>query len=412
MRYDKRRMPLRRSNLWWVGLFALGALGLAMVPHQVFASTQVVSANRINCATDIAPDAPVRRRIQAAVRQALARGEDETILICPGTYFGPVTINDEDANIDFIGVGDKSDIIVRAHSGSAGPIFRVLRAEQISFSNFTVDGMSKLVPDAPGGVVTGILFRRTEEATVEDVMVQNIDNPDGTAQGVCINMQGRDGVDQEFHIADNTLSNCTRVGILANGSGVDATVDGNVIIGPLGPHTFAPNGIQFSRDAGGEIINNIIDAVESLMPTVGASSGIIAFCADETHIEDNIITGTDIGATVADSADITVLSNDMLGNTISVLLQTIGFFFGDLGCPGGPQPPSDNDISFNNLLESINVGIDVNTLDASIGVPMDNDVEGNVIEGQGFFGILVRQGKNNSFDDNVIADDSPPDIVD
>ncbi len=61
---------------------------------------------------------------------------------------------------------------------------------------------------------------------------------------------------------------------------------------------------------------------------------------------------------------------------------------------------------------SINVGIDVNTLDPSVGVPEDNEVEGNVIEGQGFFGILVRQGENNSFDDNVIADDSPPDILD
>ncbi len=394
------------------GLVAFSLLGLTAMPLPGFASTQMVSADRVNCAADIAPDAPVRRRIQPAVREAIARGEDETILICPGTYFGPVTINDEDADIDFIGVGDKADIVIRARSGSAGPIFRVLRAEQISFSNLTVDGMSRLVPWAPGGVVTGIQFRRTEEATVSDVMVQNIDNRDGNAPCICIQMQGGEGVDQEFEIAYNTLSNCTRVGILADGDGVEAEVDSNLIIGPLSPHTFAPNGIQVSRGAEAEITNNIIDAVESLVPTIGAGSGIIAFCAEDAHIEDNIVTGTDIGATVSDSQDITVLSNDMLGNYTSVLLQTIGFFFGNPNCPGGSHPPSENRISFNNLLESINVGIDVNTLDLDVGVPEDNDVESNVIEGQGFFGILVRQGQNNSFDDNVIADDSPPDIFD
>ncbi|WP_089938556.1 NosD domain-containing protein [Candidatus Entotheonella palauensis] len=394
-------------------MIALGVLGLAGMPQQALASTQVVSADRINCASDIAPDAPVRRRIQPAVREAIARGEDEVILICPGTYFGPVTINDEDAHIDFIGVGDKSDIIVRARSGSGGPIFRVLRAEHIGFFNLTVDGMSRLVPaDGLGGVVTGIFFRRTEEATMDGIMVQNIDSRDGNAQGICIHMQGGNGVDQEFEIKDNILSNCTRVGILADGEGVEADVRRNIIVGPLGPHTFAPNGIQVSRGAVAEIYENIIDAVESLTPTIGAGSGVLAFCAEDAHIEDNIITGTDLGVSVADSEEITVLSNDLLGNSFSVLLQTVGFFFGNPNCPGGSHPPADNRIAFNNLLESINVGIDVNTLDMSVGVPEDNEAEGNVMEGQGFFGILVRQGVNNSFDDNMIFDDSSPDIVD
>ncbi len=408
MRHGKRRGPSRLSNLWRVGLIVVGLLSLAVIPHQAFASDEVVSANGVNC---VDPGEPVHRRIQRAVRAILDRGGEGDIEICPGRYFGPVTVNDPDAEIDFIGVGNKSDIVIRARSGSAGPIFRILRADHIGIRNVTVDGRSRMVPDAPGGVVEGIFFGRTN-ATVEDTMVQNIDSRDGDAQGICIHMQGGSADSWEFEISDNIISNCTRVGILADGDDVEAEVHDNIIIGPLGPHTSAPNGIQFSHGAEGEIKDNLIDAVESLVPTIGAGSGIIMFCAGETEIEDNIITGTDIGATVADSEDITVISNDMLGNIISVLVQTIGFFYGDPGCPGGSHPPADNEFSFNNLLESINTGIDVNTLDPGVGVPKDNEFEENVIESQGFFGILVRQGEDNSFDENIVADDSFPDILD
>jgi len=346
------------------------------------------------------------------------------IHIVPGTYTENIRIDASNTfNLIIKGIGSNpAEVVIAGPAGGADPIIDVNRAGDIVVENLTVDGKSALEPTENGGPVVGIRF---EEANgrIENVSVINIRNGDGSAQGLAIQVQGaRAGAfDPEMppatkrvEITGNTITNFTRVGILADGYDMDVSIRDNRIGGPAMSAFWAPNGIQVSHGSTGRIFNNSVDDVISPNAPAGAGSGIIFHCTQGGHAENNTLTGTDLGISLVDVQETVVRTNTIHFTTIGVPVQVLGRFFGDPQC-GTDLHPSRNNMVHNNDISNVFVaGIQLESFDLEVGVPTENRFADNMILGQSpdAFGIVVLQANQNTFVDNLINEPINTAVVD
>ncbi|MDH3600460.1 MAG: right-handed parallel beta-helix repeat-containing protein [Candidatus Tectomicrobia bacterium] len=358
----------------------------------------------------------IQEAVDAAIAHAVTNPEAaaQRVLILPGAYTGNISI---DASSDFKlvikGLGsDPADVVIEGLVEGADPIIEVSRAGEIVIENLTVNGMSGLEPTEPRGAVVGIRF---EDASgrIENVAVINIRNGDGSAQGLAIQVQGIDAgafdpgmppATKRIEITGNTIMNFTRVGILVDGYGVDVSIRDNNLVGLAMSEFWAPNGIQVSHGATGEIINNSVDDAISPTAPEGAGSGIIFYCTQEGHAENNAITGTDLGISLVDVQETIVRNNTILFTDTGVPVQVLGRFFGDSKCGAILEPSRNNVVNNNNISQAFSAGIQLESFDLAVGIPIENRFEGNVILGQGpdALGIVVLQANNNVFVNNLI----------
>ena len=334
--------------------------------------------------------------------------------IIPGTYTENIRIDASNTfNLSIKGIGSNpAEVVIVGPGGGTNPIIDVNRAGDIVVENLTVDGKSALEPTENGGPVVGIRF---EEANgrIENVSVINTRNGDGSAQGLAIQVQGvpAEGFDpgmppatKRVEITGNTITNFSRVGILVDGYGVDASIRDNRIVGPAMSEVWAPNGVQISHGATGEIINNSVDDASSPNASEGAGAGILLYCTQGGLTENNTITGTDLGISLVDTQETVVRSNTISLTTTGIPVQTLGHFYGDPQCGATLQPPQNNMVNNNNIFQVLSAGLQIDSFDLAVGVPTENRFEGNVILGQGpdALGIAVLQATNNTFIDNLI----------
>jgi hypothetical protein len=91
--------------------------------------------------------------------------------------------------------------------------------------------------------VVGIQFENAS-GRLENVVVTNIRNGDGSAQGLAIQVQGVPAGDasdtKRVDIIGNTIANFTRAGILADGYGVDVMIGDNPTLCALHPGSPPP----------------------------------------------------------------------------------------------------------------------------------------------------------------------------
>lgn len=367
--------------------------------------------------TDPSQD-PTHNTIQAAVDEAIATAVAnpdaavKEIRIIPGTYTGTINI-DPSSDLDLVIKGSGSDpsAVVLEGSGS-DPVIKVNRAGNIAIENLTINGMSALEPTESRGEVVGVQFEETN-GRIENVSIINIRNGNGSAQGLAIQVQGvpPEELDpaippatKRVEIIGNTITNFTRVGILVDGYGVEASIRDNNIVGPATSEVWAPNAIQVSHGATGEVINNTIGDASSPNAPAGAGSGILLYCVQGGLTENNTITRTDLGISVVDTQGTTVRGNSISFTTMGVPVQTLGYRYSDPECGSSLQPPQNNIVNNNNISQVSSAGIQLESFDLNVGIPNENLFEGNTILGQGgdALGISVLQASNNTFRGNLI----------
>lgn len=367
---------------------------------------QAVASSELQVDDDGAQCPDAFTTIQAAVNAAAGIPGTQTIRICQGTYPENVSIGAGNP-LEIFGDGT-DDTFVTGVAGTAGPIFDVASAGRVTIETLTVDGGSALA----GGVVFGIRFHETD-GVIEDTAILNIRDASGSSQGIGIRIQSS-GAAAKVAVEGSLVQNFTRVGISANGLGVDVQVEDNVVVGPVPPKVWAPNGVQVSRGAVGQVEDNEVHDATSPAPPSGAGSGILLFCAGPTTVEGNRIFGSDLGIALGDNQNARVEGNEVHDSVFDAIsLQFIGTLFGPLGCPTFPSPTSGNVVEDNELVNSAENGISLASFDPTDPTPpSDNRFEGNEIAGSGVDGIHVFDGTDNVFEENEIAGSGATDCVD
>ncbi len=289
---------------------ALGVfISLALTPTPARAALvvgQVAGRLAASCPAGDTPSGPVTHAtVQAAVDEAMAMEDPNPVIeICSGIYRERVTVNDTGVrrirsmqSLIIIGVGpSKSDVVIFGAGVTGVPIINVVAAAAVDIKNLTVDGQSMMVPAVPRGEVVGIRYGLVP-GTISNVSVLNIGGADGKAQGIGILAEGQDlatfdplnpPTETLLQLLQVMVMNTTRVGILADGQGINIDVRQSMLTGPDAPssHTptgvqvppHAPNGVQVSRGAKGSVSGSEISNFKSPTPSTGAGSGITFLC--------------------------------------------------------------------------------------------------------------------------------------
>lgn len=360
--------------------------------------------------------------IQAAVTAAIADTADtqDEIYICPGTYQENILI--ENAPGQMIALkgadDDRTAAVINGVANTPGPLIDVRGVDKVTIQSLTVDGRSSL-QIGPFTEMWGIRFEETH-GLIQNVVVKNIGDVGGSAQSLAIQIQGvkADHCDptmppeeKKVKVLGNFIQNFTRVGVLVDGEGAYANIEGNVLEGPTTPTTWAPNGIQFSRGAKGHAYNNYFHHMLSPDPLNGAGSGIALHCVKAVHAYNNAISDTDLGIVVIDSQENTVEGNFFEFTQVGIDVQVLGQYFGDPQCTSALTPPERNTFSRNTILDAISTGFHLVVFDPNLGIPRDNRFEDNVALGS-FFGFFVRNGEDNTFVGNTIFSGTFPSMSD
>lgn len=353
--------------------------------------------------------------IQGAVRAAIADTMDkqDEIYLCPGRYRENVRIENAPGQMITL-KGDDDDrtaAIIIGVVDTPGPLIHVRGVDQVTIQALTVDGRHRLQGLEPFLEIWGIRFEETS-GRIQNVVVKDIGGRNGRGQGLAVHIQGvkADRFDptmppeaKKVEVLDTLIQNFTRVGVLVDGEGAHAEIEGSVFEGPMTPLAWAPNGIQFSRGAKGHVYDNYFDHMISPDLLSGAGAGIALHCVNGVHAYKNAILNTDLGIVVIDSQDNVVEDNFFELNQVGIDVQVLGQYFDDPGCTSALTPPERNTFRRNTILDAISTGVHLVVFDPSLGVPRDNRFEDNMVLGP-FFAFFVRDGEDNTFVDNIILD--------
>ena len=275
-------LPARPAGLTLpTGLFGLGSVdlltlglgssGLGTVGPIASAST--ASGNPMLIVDDgfDCPNAQFTT-IQSAVAAAPAGA---TIKVCPGTYVEQVTIPAGKNGLRLFSEGHLQAII-KAPAVMAPPqaIVRI-QAQSVSLTHFTITG--------PGGTPCDSIrygvFVDNGSATIEHNHITEIrDTPLGGCQNGLAVLVGRGSVSSVgvAEVDHNLIDKYQKGGVVVDFERSYANVHHNVVrwTGPTA--TIAPNGIQVSRGAGGDVNHNEVSGNSFAVPTF-AGTGILLF---------------------------------------------------------------------------------------------------------------------------------------
>lgn len=235
--------------------------------------------------------------IQAAVTAA---DPGDTILVCPGTYREQVTIPKplEIRGIDF---RNEDAPIVEPLTGAVNstslatgdPIAAAIVADHakwVEIEGLTVDFRNG-APCGPN--LVGIYYRNTS-GELEHNAVRNVGTGlSGCQSGQGIFVQSGGGGKSNVAIAQNTVHDYQKTGILANEPGTNVNVYGNTVSGFGVSPIIASNGIQIGWGATGQIhknsvINHIYGGCVDLDNCDFVSTNILVFGPDENTSAKNV----------------------------------------------------------------------------------------------------------------------------
>jgi parallel beta-helix repeat protein len=258
--------------------------------------------------------APNKPTIQAAVN---ASSQNDTVLVCPGTYAEQVTIT-KNLTITGLTVGTADQVVITSPAGGvvrnaydlyqygSNPVSAqvlVQNTRNVVLNNITVDGagngINGCAPDFRG------IYYQNASGTIENVTARNqILSPGltGCQSGEAIYVQSGYGssTPQFVTIVNSSVRNFQKNGITVDGDPLSFLVQKNYIVG-VGPTTgAAENGIQISDGATGAVLNNTtIDEIYS--PGGYGASGILIYAAPGVEVGFNTVGSTQYGiVTVSD----------------------------------------------------------------------------------------------------------------
>lgn len=252
--------------------------------------------------------------IQSAV-DAAASGAH--IMICPGTYPEHVVVPAGKDNLDIQGTSTSNTFVQFPSTPPAsGPdaIFLVNGAQNTEIHNLTVRGPWS--DDESGGCGQpthyGILVEGGGSAHIDHnviTMIQDLNQAglggcqDGLAVRIGRYFAGQTGSGQIDH---NVITDYQKNGVTIDGSGTTAQVNSNTIIGdsvdPNGVNPYiARNGVQFGRDAAGQVNNNTITNNAYALgfeddPAGNEAAGLLVFeVTGGVQVNNNTLTANDYG---------------------------------------------------------------------------------------------------------------------
>jgi parallel beta-helix repeat protein len=286
-------------------------MGLLAVPAVASAATLHV-ANPTDT-SGCGKNAPYHT-IQSAVNAAMS---GDHIMVCPGTYPEHVVVPAGKDNINIEGTKTSSTFVqFPSTPPTSGPdaIFLINGAKNTEIHHLTVRGpwSDDEIDGCAQPTHYGIYVEGGGSARIHDnviTMIQDLNQAalggcqDGLAVRIGSYYAGQTGSGQIEH---NVITDYQKNGVTIDGPGTRAQVDNNTIIGDsvdpngVNPYT-ARNGVQFGREAAGEVNHNAIadNAYAGAFeddPAGNEAAGILAFeVTGGVQINDNTLTANDYG---------------------------------------------------------------------------------------------------------------------
>ena len=250
--------------------------------------------------------------IQSAV---LASGAGARIKVCPGLYQEQVDIGPGHDGLTLYSQQPRQAIIKAPPvMADPGDIVRIHGVQNVSVRQFVITGP---LPDTLFCSLltrTGVRVDQGASALLRDNRITEIRSTSPALRG-CQNgigvLVGRnfEGTTGTAWITHNQIDRYQKGGIVVDRAGSSATIDHNSIVhGPPDVIVIAPNGIQISRGAGGQVDHNVVTENNG-----GASgTGILVYQAGSglVQVDHNDVFRNDDGISFYETDNGTVSHND------------------------------------------------------------------------------------------------------
>lgn len=318
-----------------VAITGLGGGLPVLLEHTVFAlgpSTQYVSTSGTDTG-DCSTSAIACRTITYALSQA---SNGTTIHIGAGTFNENFTVNQ---SVTLKGAGEANTIISAPASLPTGGAIIAVDGSSTSaaISNLAVSGPG---PSACGSMGYGVYVKGGAYANINTVAVTDITDStfSGCQNGVAIEVgRQHDSTTGTATINNVTITGYQKNGITVDNTGSQATIIHTTITGHGPTNVTAQNGIQVSRGATATIKNDTItgNSYTNTGSNGATAAGILLYGAsDHTVVQNNTITGNQIGYFTEDQANLKYLSlSGITGNT----RNAVAWIQADYG-PAWPTP--------------------------------------------------------------------------
>jgi parallel beta-helix repeat protein len=240
--------------------------------------------------------------IQHAITVAEANPGADTIMVEPGTYTELLTIQDT-APLTIQGTNTATAIVQAPASPVAGANGTVALVNiQGATTNAELRNLTLQGPNLNFGVfVSGSATANIHDNVIKSVRLQPLD---GSQTGVAI-LVGRQAVSNTAGtatIANNTIQDYQKAGIVVDNTGSSATITGNSVTGQGSLAQIGQNGIQISDGATATVIGNTVTNNQFNGAGGGPdpiadtqSAGIILFSANNTTVSGNTASNNDVG---------------------------------------------------------------------------------------------------------------------
>src|SRR4051812_19088212 len=293
----------KRSGL----LIAVAAFVAFAAPAS--AATRTVDDDHVQC-----PDAQYTS-IQAAVQSA---APGDTVQVCAGTYQETVTVDKDNLKLYSTprqAAIIKAPMVIPTATGAIVDI----TANGVDLDRFTITG--------PGGgpcnsLRYGVFVGDGDGASadIRDNRITEIrDNPFGGCQngvGARIGSQFLGAVGHGT-LYGNYIDRYQKGGVVVDGDNTTATVQQNRTQGAGPTGTIAQNGIQVSRNASADVLQNIVLDHTYANPQIASSTGILLFQAGPgVDVDQNEGTRNDDNLGAYDTTGAVVDHNDFWRSTV------------------------------------------------------------------------------------------------
>jgi parallel beta-helix repeat protein len=323
--------------------------------------------------------------IQAAINDAQP---GDQIRIAAGTYQEQLTIN---KSIKLIGTDHSTIVLAPTNLGTPtatnpGAIVHVTgTGTSVQITHLTIQGAAAGTPN----LLYGVRVDGNAIADIENDTITNIIDSSSAQFGVAIdvgNTAASDGTSDQVgsaKIANNTITNYQRAGIVINHAGSVATVTNNTVAGGSASTADSVTGIEVSDGAVADIENNTVTGNTNGSNGTGvllASPGAAASSDSDGDGDDD---DDDFGGPV-------VRNNKISGNDYGI--------FGSSVTATSGSPLTSADIENNHITGNTYVGIEFDN--SANAVIANNQLSGNGSQNTADGGIYLFQSTNNLLANN------------